>query len=508
VAALVTWHGRFQYGWGYGDQEDFLPYLLHLLDDSLFTNDWFVSTQVGTLGVRTYFVLLLRAMCLALPPPVAICVVFLLSWLAIAEGIQRLTLMIGGGHAAAVVAVFGLLCVTPKWTLGGNDLVYAMLVPEMVSWALVLPALIVFARRRYLATGLLLGVAAWFQLLVGVQVAALLSITILTRRSSRSGLREAMIVGGTAAIVALPILGPVGLQQVATGLSHHDAALALAALTEVRAPHHYLPSSFSIGSWAKMAFILAAGLGGLWSLRRYTRPPEMLPAGELLAGVAAICMFSWVLTEVIPIGFVIKLQLFKLTVVAKLVAIILFATGLEILLRERLRWRTARIRRAALVLGGLAAILSGVTVLIGDTRPTEVAWRAPDLESWAAERTSADAVFVLPPSYSSFRSHARRAIVVNYAAFPFEPQDAVEWYERIKGLVGTDTLRGGRGLVSRLDSLYDARTAAEWTRFADEFGADYLVRRSASAVDIPFSVVYADDDWVAYRIPPYTARAE
>ncbi len=47
---------RFGYGFGTSDQDEFIPYLLSLIDPALFENDWFVQTQQAAFSVRTYFV--------------------------------------------------------------------------------------------------------------------------------------------------------------------------------------------------------------------------------------------------------------------------------------------------------------------------------------------------------------------------------------------------------------------------------------------------------------------
>src|SRR5690554_5636577 len=59
---------RFGYVYGAGDQDELVPSVLHLLDGSLFTQDWLVQTLTTGVNVRTYFLWLAALPSFALPP--------------------------------------------------------------------------------------------------------------------------------------------------------------------------------------------------------------------------------------------------------------------------------------------------------------------------------------------------------------------------------------------------------------------------------------------------------
>ena len=178
LAALLLYVLRFGYDYGASDQDEFLPYLLHRLDPTLFAQDWFVLTQASTFGIRTYFVLLLQGLSLVVPAWLAVLVLYVSAWLLTAGAVYALGHAFTRNRLAAAAAVVLALVLTPQWTLGGNDLAHSMLVPSMVGWGLGLWGLVFFLRYRPGQAALLLGTATWMQPLVGLQLAGLLGLML------------------------------------------------------------------------------------------------------------------------------------------------------------------------------------------------------------------------------------------------------------------------------------------------------------------------------------------
>jgi hypothetical protein len=496
---------RYDYSWGSGDQDEFVPYLLHLLDDRLLSEDWFVGTQTSQIGVRTFFVWFLRALCAVLPPHLAVAALFVASWVAIAIGIDRLVRVVGGGSLASAAAIIVALCLTPKWTLGGNDLVYTMLVPEMVAWAWALPALLCFFRRRYAIAGVLLGVASWFQPLVGVLLAGMLALSVILEKQNRNGWRHAIALSSVAAVLALPILIPIGLQSLAGDAAADTSPSILFILTQFRAPHHYLPSSFSPGSWARVGLLVGVAVAlAFLRGRRSQTPPQPAPV-IILSVIASMCLASWFMTEVIPVEIVVKLQVFKLTVIGKLLLIILIATYAESLIYSRTRVRDSRgqwIVAGASTAIFMASIVGAIWPGTADVLYARL-WSEhteSGLYAWARDSTPSNALFAVPPSNSSLRSRGQRAIVVNYAAVPFAADDMIEWYGRLRTVAPVPQPGTGHRLRLQLDSSYHAQTWSHWSQVADTYGVDYLVHRSSTTNDVPYEVSYRDKEWVVYRL--------
>ncbi len=472
--SLAIWWFRFDYEWAWGDQDEIVPFLLHLIDDGILAADWFVQTQADAIGVRTPFVFLLRLVSLVLTPYAAVLTIFVLSWAAIGWAIFAIARLLSASHSAAALAVIVILTLTPKWTLGGNDVVYAMLVPEMAAWALGLPGLVALMKRRFVLAGVLVGLAGWLQILVGLHLTLVLGLAILfTKTLARDkGWTDVLRFTGISVAVFSPMLLIIASQQISfTPLHDPDPTWIL---TQFRASYHYIPTEFSPQSYVKFALVVTAGVSGFAWIRRSGHWSDAL--GITLAAVVAVAVclvLAFLFIELVPFDLVIKLQLFKLSVIAK---VLLVSTSCAALSHLRLGRLSPRLPSSIQFTGTAMAI-----ALLCISAVENVRQQAPSVtesvETWARSSTPTSAQFLIPPSISTFRSMAERAIVVNYAATPFSPEDLVEWYRRITAIAPVDTSRVGVELKGRLDASYHRRTESDWSRLAEQFSVDYLVLR-------------------------------
>ena len=516
VGALLLYFLRFGYDYANSDQDEILPYLLHRLDPGLFTQDWFVGIQTAEFSVRTYFVWLLNLFSFILPVWLCVLLLYVTSWLFIAAAIYKLMYHFTKDQLASCAAIVLALVLTPVWTLGGNDLVHGMLVASMVGWALGLWAVYHFLRRRYLIAPVLLGVACWSQPLVGLHLMMLLFlIRILRFIRDRDSVQTA---GGIAAfgllfvLWASPSLGPIIYQQLldpAVGPPPEPSLFYI--LAEFRLPHHYLLGSFHLHNiirFVVLGILAAAGL--LW--RPYSRQLEDRAfVVRSLVLIAMFGLFAWIFTEIVPVLLVAKLQLFKMTVFAKLLFVNVisgaFFYWLPELLRRPFKAVVRHPRWALAVVAILWAAVIGLTVRgsgflherVGPFRRS--AAPVGDVQEWARRQTRVDAIFAVPPSLSSFRSEALRTIVINYKAVPYADELMVTWFERLTDLAPIELPeRGGPGLLDQLDAAYESLDGRRLVELSDRYEFDYVLRRtSMNDPDASFGEAFGVEDWLIYR---------
>ena len=505
VATLILyllWRG---YGYGYSDQDEIIPYLLHLLDPSLLTSDWFVAGQAEAFGPRTLFVWLVYVPARLFGLYATILAIYIVSWLLIAQAVQTLGFLFTGDRLAAAGGVVLALLLTPKFTLGGNDLVAVMLIPSMAGWAFGLWGVVQFVRARYVACALLLGLAAWTQALIGLHLALILGALLLIK-SGRSRPREVLIFAGLYALAALPSLGPLIAHQWSSAPVEGGPSLFY-MLFEFRAPHHYLFTSFTRISALGFVLLMLFGLGGFRRLGAEHRPF----VARLLLCIGLGCLVGFLGTEVFRLGLIGKLQFFKLTVLAKVILAILLCNVLS-------SWIPASVRSVFDPLFDHSAYAFGATLLLGATlliaspnalglRQEPITEESPPverIEEWARTQTAPDMIFAVPPSWSGFRSRAQRAIVINYKAFPFrKPRDA-EWFERLTSLAPIQLPeRGFFGIQDSLDAAFLNLPASRVRSLRDRYGFDYAVRRrAANGEPSDFIEAFSAGDWKVYRISP------
>jgi hypothetical protein len=84
-----------------------------------------------------------------------------------------------------------------------------------------------------------------------------------------------------------------------------------------------------------------------------------------------------------------------------------------------------------------------------------------------AERTPADARFLVPPGQSQFRLQARRAIFVDWKCAPMRGDEALEWQRRMLLAMGLPEFPArGYGLPRAADNAYLSRPLAELAQLA------------------------------------------
>jgi hypothetical protein len=97
-----------------------------------------------------------------------------------------------------------------------------------------------------------------------------------------------------------------------------------------------------------------------------------------------------------------------------------------------------------------------------------------EVASFAKANTPADAVFYTPPRMGEFRYLAERAIVVDFAAYPFQDLSMREWYRRIADCYGVSPLMGFDS-VTQLNITVYRISDEELKTLSDRYGFDYAV---------------------------------
>jgi len=517
LAALLLYFLRFGYDYGISDQDDIIPYLLHRLHPERFTRDWFVQGQAAAFGVRTYPVLLLQALSVALPIWLAFLGLYVAAWLLTAGAVFSIAYTLTRHRLAAAAAVVVALVLTPQWTLGGNDMAHSILAPSMGGWALGLWGLVFWLRDQPVKAGLLIGLATWMQPLVGLQLAGLLGVTLLWATARREVPARTLVLFGAAfMLAALPALVPLFYEQLAgttpTGADDTPGMFYIMAL--FRNPHHYLFFSFPTRSLVRFGGLVVLGtLSFVW-LRRKQALHHPAFVIRLAIGITAFCLVGFLCTEVVPVLAVAQLQLFKTTVLAKLICVILicsaffavmpasFTRHLDRWLHHERAWLAAVLVLWALV--GLGIVLDAGPVRARVGPFAHAATPVAQVETWARTQTPLDAVFATPPSWSGFRSRAHRAIVINFKSFPYREALNRVWFERLTQTAPIPLPhRATPALQDSLDDAFRAQSADALLHLAGRYEVDYIVRDQAfSPLPSLLEEVFTADPWIVYRILP------
>ena len=121
-----------------------------------------------------------------------------------------------------------------------------------------------------------------------------------------------------------------------------------------------------------------------------------------------------------------------------------------------------------------------------------------DIASFAKTNTPADAVFYTPPRMGEFRYLAERAIVVDFAAYPFQDLSMREWYRRIADCYGVSPLLGFDSLTQLNLTVYHI-TDEELKSLSDKYGFKYAVVYDSTKTNYP--IIFRTQSLKLIQIP-------
>lgn len=499
--ALLIYTGKFGYFFGQGDQDEFIPYLLRLLDPSLYSADWFINQQLEYFNVRTYFVYLVYPIAKVLGPSAAVRMLYFISFLLISLAIYFLSLEILKSRTLSLLAPLSVLSLSHKWTLGSNDLVYSMLVPEMLAWPFAIWAMHQIIRKSFITAGLLLGIASWFQVLVGVQSACVWTIVLAVLFIQRNvSFQECLGFLLAVSLSSLPSTGPIILSLFSESVG--DTENLFYILAAFRNPFHHLFFSFSFGSVVKFFVLFGSGVLA-WFLFLRGREFEHLASLLFFVTVTAVLLIvNLALTELSPVLFMAKLQWFKLTVLIKMLAGIFVLGAVRHLattfFTKPNAWTHQRSWQS--IAAFFVVIVSSILWLGWTSYSTVNSNQLTELEEWVEDHTPVDALFLVPPSNSSFRTRAKRSIYINYASFPYRDPDMTVWFERMQNLAPVGRPERGIGIKVDLDQAF-YQNSRNWS--GGSFNAKYaLVEKDQTNAWGRSEIVFENDDWELHLLNP------
>jgi hypothetical protein len=403
--------------------------------------------------------------------------------------------------AALFVALNSVAHLAGEWVVGGVE-------SKCVAYGFVLLALRELVDARWNRLWLFLGAATAFHVLVGgwsMIVCAFIWLIDERRKVSFRSMLPGIVGGGALALVGLV---PALL------LTWNEPPELVAEANQIyvfeRLPHHLAPLSLGTGEVARRVVGHALLLLALWVVVRVLR--KQSSDDDNCASARLLSHFAWGAAAVALFGFVIELALwnqpeiaakllryywFRLTdFAAPMAAAICFVALVVVAGNQRRAW-SVWLLAALLAFVGWQLGNKSVARLLDPLPPADQKLR--DLEKWedvcqwAAENTSADALFLTPRLNLSFKWRAGRPEVVNRKDVPQDARSIVEWHRRIHEIYYATI----EGLEQPHDSLGILGTERV-RELAKKHGADYVLMDRGQLLSLP--VAYWNDEYVIYRI--------
>ncbi len=317
------------YHYGTGDGGYYVYQIKRQVDPSFLAHDWF-ATYVWY--PHAFFIKGMARLSSLLPLPAAFFAIHLIERFLMLLAVFLIARRLSDDSLASLLGVLIVVVTNFKygWPLGGNDLLYTTVIPHTLGLAAALYALLAFLEEKRRLAAALLGLTTFLHLLLGMNLAAILFAYWIFHRKGRDW-KSILVCGVLYAALAWTTIFPVLAHQWShLTESRLSDTLYIDIIGRFRSPHHYIPSSWPPQDFLTFLIYLAFSWLGFETMGA----PDFRGKVRFLALACFLfAVLGTLFVEVVPVAFVMKLQLFRMTVFIKFFGCLYMA----LLLAERLR---------------------------------------------------------------------------------------------------------------------------------------------------------------------------
>ena len=449
----VAYYIHTNYQFLVADQFEQVPLIYRALDPFYLINDWYVNANSG-LSVRFFYTHVVAGIAQYISLSETMYILFALSMLATIFLVYCIATEISGHLVAGILSALTVLFL-PDITLGGSAGIVPYLIPQTIAIPFVLLGFYLFLKERYLLSFTALGFATYFQMLWGLQAAAILTIILgyITLKTKE--------VKTLVPCLAYPLVSLPALFVLVTGAGGNTPIIINTIL--FRMPHHYLPSTWAMGLWLKFIGFALVVLIATTLARK--RNPTVI---SILVLVTVFCCIGIVFVELVAIPTIIKFQLFKSTFFFVMFGTIIIINTLFQYIPE------------LPVLPFLSAVpILIICILLGSVLiSTTTISASPSLDEQIYQRvttyTRPDDTFLVPPKMEGFRTLANRSVVVDWKGLPLKDESLVEYNMRMNDITGHEFTRPLT--IEQANDYYENLSVQQITDLKKKYNATYAIQ--------------------------------
>lgn len=303
------------YEYAAGDQYEQLPIVYRLLDSSALARDWYVNLTAG-FNVRTVYAVFMAGLARFVGLDAAFALIYLAALLVIALSILLWAERMWRTGGVALPALL-LVLYSGLGLLAGSFLIIPLLVPAFVALALALGGGALLLQGRLLAASLLIGLAGLVHAQIGPETGALLTFAAFMAASKVERKRILPWLPVLLTASALPAL--VAYLSTRPGAAFAESGEIIRILALMRGPHHYAPFTWGDTQWLNFAAYAALVVVARASV------PSRAFLDWLGLGAFALCGLGIVAFAFAPLNELIKLDLFRATILLHLLGCLYLA---------------------------------------------------------------------------------------------------------------------------------------------------------------------------------------
>lgn len=429
------------YQFNRGDQAEHLPQVYRLLQPGLYPHDFFLTLYDQTFTVREYWVWLVYAFSKMIGVEAACFLLHVGCCTLTAYVWMHLSAMFTGSKWSGLVAVPLMLTVLNSFTVGGNQLLGAAFIGSIPAEALAYTGLLFYLRGKHYQAMILLGLATWFQALVGLQACVLLCMLHGLYGFTWRKIGEVSLLFLLYLLSAAPMLFPVLMKQFNAPVPTDQAAY-YRLLYMHRNILHYIPSLFPATDYLKLGGLLLVTIATLvWKKQTIDKRLWYLVAFILLG-----CLLYHILLDHVQWMSIGKLQWFKTTVLLNALCCVVIAGVIRPVLEKFQVIFQSKTMIGFTTTGSLVGLLMITNAAYLPSAKLanryQVGYYAyTDLQQmhfWMNEHLPIDAMVLAPPDDDAFACEAKRSMPANYKAVVHEPFYFMAWQQSMTDYYGVD----------------------------------------------------------------------
>ncbi|MBL4605887.1 MAG: hypothetical protein JKY02_09580 [Flavobacteriaceae bacterium] len=476
------------YSFGNNDQIEQLPIVYRFLDSSYLVNDFFVNSNDGY-SPRYFYTHLIGFLTKFISLPT----LFFLGTIFSNISVSLLTFLTAkklfNSNFSGIISA-ALVMVIPTVSIGSAYHIYiTQFTPTALVFPLILLSFYFLINKKLILSLLITGIISIVHVLIGFEYGVLfLSISIIMdyreKRNSKILWRK-VFLGIGIMIFLLPNLIPYYSSNTTI-----EASSFIEILANFRHPHHYLLSTILTNKEiSKLLLYGSLFIVFFYSWKRRTKNEfytiQIKTITLILVGLSII---SWFFTEIIPSKLIVSLQLLRLLDILKWFTILLVANGISNWCIQKKIFPKFRI--ISILLLFVLVLYKPITYFknSNDIKYFELITlevSKNDISNYIKENTTEKSLFLTPHDFGFVRVYSKRAIVVDYKAFPFQNAAMQEWYKRIKDCYGLEK--------DKFEEKYHQLTDEKIMTLHKEYGFNYAILHNETSTKIP--VLYKNEKY-------------
>ncbi len=530
------------YQFGGNDQIEQLPIIYRTVDPNYLSNDFFTNNTSG-FSPRFYYSKLISLLSYFIGIPW----IFFLGTLFSNMVTSILTYLTGKrlfNNADAGIFAAALAMFFPTIALGGDQVFYASLfTPTTLVFPLILLSFYLLLQRKIIPCLIITGFVSLFHILIGLEYGILfLSIFIIRDYLENNNLKKALKSSSLFLVIIIFLLpNLIPHFQNKTSI---ESSLFIEIIAHFRHPHHYLLSEIGtlkeLWRFVLIAIVIVLTLPDWKKSIQTFYDKRAFHITTILLSIAVL--LGWVFVELIPSKLITSLQLLRMLNIGKWLFLLLVANHFTISLkRKKFHPRTVvvlsllallsfaseiswqKVLLMGMIYGVILLLLfktnrrtlfASFIVLIGTIVALNYWGSSPiqkyqkkylssnqltanqsSLVEFIRKNTSEESVFLSPHLFGFIRTEAKRAIVIDFKAFPFKETVMLEWYRRIEDCYGLQE--------DAFEKVYKNLDDSRIHQLQKKYNFDYAILYQETETKIP--TIYSDSE---YKIIDLTSHAQ